>query len=60
MCSPTVTYHQRTQLAAVSGTAIRTVDRAYQGARIHDTTRERLDRAAHELGLPAPPRPVAA
>lgn len=50
---------ERIRLADRSGSGIRTIDRAYAGATIRDTTRERIARAARELGLPPPPAPAA-
>ena len=51
---------ERVRIAAASDSSPRTVDRAYRGERIHETTRARITRAARELGLPAPPAAVAA
>jgi hypothetical protein len=54
---PQPTARQRTLIAARSGSAIRTVDRAYRGENTYATTRERIVRAANDLGLPLPPEP---
>lgn len=46
-----MTAYMKLQLALRSDSSPRTVDRWLHGARVHDTTRRRLERAARELGL---------
>jgi hypothetical protein len=54
-----LTAQQRAAIALRASRGARTVDRAYAGARIEDTTRTSIARAAIELGLPPPPEQAA-
>lgn len=45
----------RTRIAAKINRALRTVDRAYAGIKIADTSRAAITLGARELGLPPPP-----
>ena len=47
----------RMRLALAAGCSEKTIGRAYGGARVHSTTRERLNAAARELGVALPPVP---
>ena len=49
------TPQERMRLAVAADVSLRTVDRCYEGLRVHDTTRRRICSAAQELGYPEPP-----